>query len=193
MAITITETFSVQAPIEEVWAFLMDPQRVVACMPGAQLDEVMDERTFLGNMKVKVGPVVATYRGKVQFTEIDDAAHVIQMTAEGTETSGGSARGTMSSRLLRLEGGGTEVVAEAKAEVTGRVAQFGRGMIQGVSQQLFRQFSAAVTERLESATVGADDGVAEARPVSVLPLVLKQLWNAIAGAVRRLFRRQPKA
>ena len=116
MAVTIKETFTVQAPIERVWQFVMDPEMVVTCMPGAELESVEDERTFLGKVSIKVGAVTTSYQGRVQFTTVDDVAHVVEMTAEGRETGGGTAQGTMSSRLRSLDSGGTEVVAEASVD-----------------------------------------------------------------------------
>jgi carbon monoxide dehydrogenase subunit G len=192
MAIVIRETFSLRAPPAAVWAFLLDPQQVVTCMPGAALDEVVDDRTFLGTIRVKVGPVVTSYRGRVVFEEVDEAARTVRIAAEGRESTGsGSARATMSSRISRLPDGGTEVVAEANAEITGRIMQFGQGMIQGVSHQLFLDFVACTRERLDAPEGGAP-GAAAARagqPVSIVPVVLRTVWAAIARLFRRLFRR----
>lgn len=188
MAIEIRETFEVQAPVEAVWAFLLDPQRVSSCMPGAALDEVVDERTFLGTIRVKVGAVTTSYKGRVQLTGVDEAARTVSMVAEGRETGGGTARGTMSSRLRSLEDGRTEVAAEASVDLTGRVMQVGRGMIQGVSHQLFLQFVASARERLESPE-GADQGEPrETEPIRIVPLLLRVVWSGIAGFFRRLFR-----
>lgn len=190
MAITIQETFQLQAPIESVWQFFLDPQQVAACMPGAALDEVLDERTFRGSIKVRVGAIATSYAGRVTMTSVDEAAHAVEMAAEGQETSGGTAKGTMSSRLRSLAPGVTEVVAEANVDLTGRIMQVGRGMIQGVSRELFQQFVARVRERLE-----APEGVViEPRPagqdaIRIVPLVLKALWSAIVRFFRRLFGR----
>ena len=192
MAIEIKESFQVNAPIDAVWRFLLDPQQVVLCMPGAELEEVVGDDTFLGNIKVKVGPITASYRGRVRFTAVDRQRYSIQMTAEGVEAGGGSAHGTMSSRLSQSADGGTEVVAEASAELTGRVMQFGRGMIQGVSQQLFRQFADAVVQRLESPEAAAQAAPAERQPIRVLPLVFRHIWSAIVRFFRRLLRRSAK-
>ena len=190
MAIAIKETFVVQAPIERVWQFVMDPGMIVTCMPGAALEDVVDERTFLGKVSVKVGAITTSYSGKVTFTLVDADEHTMEMTAEGTETGGGTAKGTMSSRLRALDSGETEVVAEASVDLTGRIMQVGRGMIQGVSQQLFLQFVASVKERLE-APEGAETTAPPpvAKPISILPLLLKTLWASIANFFRRLFRR----
>ena len=191
MAISLKETFQVKAPIDQVWRFLLDPQQVVLCMPGAELEEVVGDDTFLGNIRVKVGPITTSYKGRVQFTEVDDQQYVIQMVAEGLEASGGTAKGTMSSRLRVLPDGRTEVLAEASAEITGRIVQFGRGMIQGVSQQLFQEFAAAARERLEAPPgAAAQEALAttEKQPIRVLPLVFGYLWSAVVRFFRRLFR-----
>jgi carbon monoxide dehydrogenase subunit G len=197
VAIEIKETFQVRAPIETVWRFVMDPQSVVTCMPGASLDEVVDARNFLGTVKVKVGAITTSYKGKVQFTNVDEQAFALQMAAEGRETGGGMAKGAMSSRLRSLADGQTEVVAEASVDLTGRIMQVGRGMIQGVAHQLFQQFAARMKERLEAAQTAAAPGstgspppaATESDPIRVLPLVLNVFWSAIVGFFRRLLGR----
>jgi carbon monoxide dehydrogenase subunit G len=187
VAIEIREAFEVEAPLEAVWAFLLDPQRVSACMPGAALDEVVDERTFLGTIRVKVGAVTTSYKGRVQLTEVDAAGRTVRMVAEGRETGGGTAKGTMSSRLRPLGDGRTEVVAEASVDLTGRVMQVGRGMIQGVSHQLFLQFVASARQRLESPE-SADAEPEESEPIRIVPVILRVVWSGIVSFFRRLFR-----
>jgi carbon monoxide dehydrogenase subunit G len=189
MAITIRETFTVQAPVDAVWRFVTDPEKVVRCMPGAELQEAVDERTFLGNVKVKVGAITASYKGRVRFTEVDEHGHTLQMVAEGRDTSGGSAKGTMVGRLRSLPDGQTEVVAEASIDLTGRIMQVGRGMIQGVSQQLFQQFAASTKARLEAASqpdaAAAPSVPAAPTPIRIVPL----LFQALLAAIRRFFER----
>jgi carbon monoxide dehydrogenase subunit G len=188
VAIEVKETLTVQAPIARVWAFFMDPYKVAACMPGAELKEVVDDSTFLGGVNVKVGAITTSYSGKVAFTNVDETAHSIEMVAEGTETGGGTAKGTMSSRLMATDAG-TEIVVEASIDLTGRIMQVGRGMIQGVSHQLFQQFSACVTERLE-APEDADETAFEHnadQPINIVVVVVKTVWAAISGFFRRLF------
>jgi carbon monoxide dehydrogenase subunit G len=80
MAINLKESFQVNAPIDAVWQFLLDPHQVAPCMPGAELDEVVGDDTFLGNIKVKVGPIVARYKGRVQFTRVEPSSHEIEMS-----------------------------------------------------------------------------------------------------------------
>ena len=189
MAISLQETFQVGAPIEAVWAYVMDAQRVAGCMPGAALDEVVDEQTFLGTIRVKVGAITTSYKGRIQFVQVDEAGRSVQMLAEGRETGGGTAKGTMSSRLRSISRDETEVVVEASVDVTGRIAQVSRGMIQGVSQQLFQQFVACAKASLEMPEHAAAAIEQANKPVSVLPLVLRTVWASIAGFFQKLLRR----
>jgi hypothetical protein len=188
VAIELKERFSVSAPIDAVWRFVMDPKQVVTCMPGATLDEVVDDRSFLGSVQVKLGAVTTRYKGRVQFTEVDEQAHAVQMVAEGRETGGGTAKAVVSTRLSPLPDGQTEIVAEAKIDLTGRIVQVGRGMIQGVSQQLFQQFVASTQQRLERPP-GSAPVAAESTPIRIVPLVLRTVWSAIIAFFRRLFGR----
>lgn len=189
MAIEIRERFEVQAPIDQVWRFVIDPRQVVLCMPGAQLDEVVDEMTFLGAVKVRLGAITTSYQGRVRFTEVDKDAHVVRMIAEGREAGGGTATGRIENRLRALSDGHTEFATEARLDLTGRVMQVGRGMIQGVSQQLFRQFAAAAKQRLETPDGAAAAGApAQPEAIRLVPLALRTLWSAMLNVFRRLFR-----
>jgi hypothetical protein len=140
---------------------------------------------------VKVGPITATYKGRVRFVEVDESEHRIRMAAEGLEAGGGTARGEMSSRLIAAPDGSTEIVAEASAEITGRIAQFGRGMVEGVSQELFRRFAGSVTELLEAPQAEAEMLAAKDRgPIRVIPLLITYLWSVLVRFSRRLLRRK---
>jgi carbon monoxide dehydrogenase subunit G len=190
----IEERFAVHAPAAAVWAYLIDPRRVVGCLPGAELAEVVDERTFLGNVKIRVGPVTVSYKGKVSLVEIDEARRSVRMTGEGRETAGaGSARMSMESRLAELTGGETEVVVISEVEVVGRLVQLGRGMIEQVSHQLFQQFAACVRTTLEAEAAGAAAPAgppAAARPVRLVPLLLGALWAGLRSLLRRILGRR---
>ncbi len=205
MAFKIEETFDIQAPIAQVWAFLIDPPRVVECLPGAELTEIIDERTYAGRVRVKVGPVTATYKGTARLDEVDEAAHLMRLSGEGKESTGaGSAKMAMIGRLTATSDGSTRVQVEADIDVAGKMAQFGRGLMEDVSRQLFRQFGVSMQETLvrpaeapagvtgpakpdvlPANASGAPEiresvrPVAPAAPVSVLSLVLKALWSRI--------------
>ena len=151
MAIRIEETFRVNAPVESVWRFLLDPHQVVQCLPGAELLEAQDERTFAGRVRVKVGPITASYKGRAELTEVDEKDHRVRMTGEGQDTKGGgSARMTMTSRITAGGDGAAEVSVESEVQLVGKLAQFGRGMVEEVSKQLFRQFTECARQRLEA-------------------------------------------
>ena len=152
MSIRIEEVFQIEAHPDRVWAYLTDPRQVVHCLPGAELTSVEDESTFLGRVKVKVGPITAAYAGKVILTERDEANRVVRMTGEGRESGGsGSAKMTMTSTVVGLPSGGTEVRVSADIDIVGRMAQFGRGMIESVNKQMFRQFTECVRTTLTTA------------------------------------------
>src|SRR4051812_44354189 len=108
MAIVMRDRFVVRAPIDEVWAFLTDPHRVVSCMAGAHLDHVESERVFRGHIKVSVGPLKASYKGRIEFVEFDAEQHSARLTAEGHESGGGDAKGQMLSSMRTVDDG-TEV------------------------------------------------------------------------------------
>jgi carbon monoxide dehydrogenase subunit G len=193
MSIQIDESFRIAVPIETVWQFLLDPRRVVACMPGAELERVVDDRTFEGAVKIKLGAITTRYRGRVQLTEVDEQAHRVCMLAEGRETGGGTAKGTVTSQLRALPDGHTEVIASAEVDLTGRVMQIGRGMIQGVSSQLFGQFVTQTRQALEAPAPEAGE-VAPAREESIplLRVIFGVAWAPVARFFRRLFGRQVK-
>lgn len=147
----IKEVFLIQAPVEAVWAFLMDPHRVVECMPGAVLEAIEDERNFVGNIELKMGFVAVRYRMQVQFVEIDHDAYFARIDAHAADGAkgGGAAKGTMSSHSRALPEGGTEVTVEVEMDLTGRMVEFGKGMIRSVSRQVTKKFVACAREKLE--------------------------------------------
>ena len=152
MAFKIEERFEVQAPVERVWKYLIDPKRVVECLPGAELLELQDERNFVGAIKVKVGPLSMSYKGNAKFTEVNEQTHQVRMVGDAREVGGsGSTKVSMLSTVAPLPSGGAEVSVVADVELVGKIVQFGRGMIEEVSRQMFRQFSSCVKQHLEIA------------------------------------------
>jgi carbon monoxide dehydrogenase subunit G len=148
--LTIEEKLELRAPVDRVWAFLLAPEKVVACLPGAALDEVVDARTFRGNVKVKVGPVAMTYAGKASMTEVDEATHTVTILGEGKEKAGSDVVSmTMRGHVEPLAAGGSELSVSADVMLTGKIVRFGRGMIQAVSAQLFKDFAARIRTELE--------------------------------------------
>jgi carbon monoxide dehydrogenase subunit G len=151
MAMEISKTFVVKAPPEAVWNFLVDLPRVARCLPGAAIGERIDERTSTGTMTIKVGPVSSTYKGKVAFERLDTAARTAELVATGQDVRGkGGADLRLTSSVKPLPGGQTEVTAVSLVNVTGILAQMGRGMIQDVSDEMFQIFSERMRAELES-------------------------------------------
>jgi carbon monoxide dehydrogenase subunit G len=146
----IENSFSVGAPPERVFAFLLDVNRVVACVPGAELSEVVDSDTFKGKVRIKVGPVTVSYNGTATITSRDEAARTATLQAEGRETTGsGSARAT-TTMSVASEGEGSAVRLVTDFTVVGRVAQFGRGIMEEVSRKLVDQMGACIRTKLEA-------------------------------------------
>ncbi|MEZ4699945.1 MAG: SRPBCC family protein [Rhodothermales bacterium] len=205
MAFKIEERFEIQAPIGRVWDYLVDPPRVVSCLPGAELTEVVDEKTYTGRVRVKVGPVAASYKGTARLEEVNEADRIMRLSGEGKEATGaGTAKMNMTGRLSAGADGTTLLDVEAEIDVAGKMAQFGRGLMEDVSRQLFKQFGACMQATLAQAVV--EDAVPEPtpaaaaptpaaapvtptppapapRPVGVVSLVLRALW----GRVKRAF------
>lgn len=151
MGIQIEKSFVVQAPATAVWEFLTDPYRVARCLPGAAVTEKLDEQSYAGTITVKVGPVTASYRGKLRFERLDAAAGEAELSASGQETRGkGGADMRMKSRVVQRPDGATEATVVSDVNVVGVLAQFGRGMIQDVSDQLFQKFTEAMRRELET-------------------------------------------
>lgn len=203
MSIAINESFTVNASVDRVWRFLTSPQEVVRCLPGAELSEVLSEREYAGRVKVKVGPVTAAYAGKATLAEVDEAARRITLIGEGRETGGaGSAKMTMHGGVAPNATGGSDVTVDATIDIAGKVMQFGRGLVESVSQQLFKQFVEQARVKLESTTAPADNpplganvttpiATAASAPTTTAPRELKLLpllWRAIVDWFRRLVR-----
>ena len=153
------QSFVIQAPPDRVWAFLTDPYRAAGALPGAAVTEKVDDKTFAGTITVKVGPVKTTYKGQATFEKLDAAAYVVEMTGSGQDVKGrGGADMKMTSHLVPRDGG-TEVSVVSDVTVTGILTQFGRGMMQDVSDQLFKRFvekARAELEQEQEASAGTE-------------------------------------
>ena len=136
----LTNTFDVSVPVETAWAVLTDVERIAPCLPGAQLQEIEGDE-YRGIVKVKVGPITAQYKGKATFIEKDDVNHKAVLDASGRDTRGqGNASATVTATLTPA-GSGTVVHIDTDLNITGKVAQFGRGVMADVSSKLLGQFA----------------------------------------------------
>ena len=135
----LAHEFTVSTPIDQAWAALTDVQRIAPCMPGAELTEA-DGDTYHGQVKVKVGPITALYKGTASFVEKDEAAHRAVLKAAGRDVRGqGNASATVTA-VMTEAGEGTRVAITTDMTVSGRVAQFGRGVMADVTAKLLQQF-----------------------------------------------------
>ena len=192
MAFKIEQRFEVQAPVERVWKYLIDPARVVECLPGAEVLEMKDERNFTGAIKVKVGPLSMSYKGNAKFTEVNEETHQVRMVGDAREVGGsGSTKVSMLSTVAPSANGGSEVVVSADVELVGRIVQFGRGMIEEVSRMMFRQFSTCVKAKLEvvedAQPAESTPVVTETKAIAAAPLASRALWAIIVRFFKRLF------
>jgi carbon monoxide dehydrogenase subunit G len=188
MAITLTESFRVNAPIERVWGYLTNPREVVSCLPGAQLGEIESDRAFRGAIKVRVGPVTASFQGRAEFAEVDQSRHLVRIVGSGRDAAGGNTAALRMTSTLQGNGNATEVRVEASVDIGGRLMQFGRGIVEEVSRQLFAQFSSCVRTSLEQSAPGASITSATrpaARPVRALPLAFRAAWGSLRRALGR--------
>lgn len=155
----LVNEFSVGVPVDEAWHVLTDLRRVAPCMPGFELQEV-DGGEYRGVVKVKVGPMVAQYRGVATFRELDEAGRRAVVRAEGRETRGqGHAAATVTATLAPV-GGGTHVTLHTDLAITGKVAQFGRGVLADVSRKLLGQFVEALEADVLAGLRGGAPGAA---------------------------------
>lgn len=183
MSLNLRESFHVRAPTQRVWGFLIDPAQVVQCLPGAELTETVDERTYRGRVKVKVGPISTAYDGTARLTEVNERARTMRMVGEGREMgAAGSARMTMVGTVVPDADGGSVVEVDATIDIAGRVMQFGRGLVESVSRQLFKEFAEAVRQRLEQEEAGVTVATAKT-PEVLLPNVSAPALSATPVAV----------
>ena len=163
----IEDQFRVDVPIEEAWRVLLDVERIAPCMPGAQLQEIEGDE-YRGVVKVKVGPITAQYKGAARIIEADEDARRIVLKGEGRDTRGqGNASATVTV-LLAPDGAGTQVSVDTDLNVTGKVAQFGRGVMADVSSKLLGQFVSCLESNVLAGNGATADTAteAEATPAS---------------------------
>jgi carbon monoxide dehydrogenase subunit G len=188
----------VPAPIDHLWAYLLDVERVAPCMPGAELTETVDERTWKGRVNMKLGPVSLAFAGTVTMEDRDDAEHRVVLHAKGMEQKGKGAANAVVTSWLEPGEDATLVKMSADIQLTGAVAQLSRGLLPEVSRKLTAQFADCLHETMlagESGLAAAGGTTAEtpapvqAKPISGIRLGLAAIGSAIAGFFRRLFGR----
>jgi carbon monoxide dehydrogenase subunit G len=186
----LENAFDVPAPPEQAWDLLMDVPRVIPCMPGTELTEAVDDSHWKAKMNVKLGPISFAFATDVAREETDEAARRAKLSAKARELRGrGAGQATIESTLVPLDGGGTRVEIVTDLQLSGAVAQYGRGMVQDVTAQLVSRFADCLQTQLAGTPEEAQARVAEqAKPVSGIALALGALRRALA----RLLGRRPR-
>ena len=150
MKVELSKTFSIRAPINDVWDFMTDIKRVSTCIPGAQYNESLGDNEHSVMLIVKVGPIKSSYRSKVAIKSLDESKYTMEIEGHGTDTKGkGGANMEMTGKLIDNGDGTTGVTGDSIVTIQGMLAQFGSRMIEDVSNQLFVQFTENLRTKLE--------------------------------------------
>jgi carbon monoxide dehydrogenase subunit G len=169
----LNHEFTVNVPVAEAWAILTDLERIAPCLPGAQLTEVEGD-TYRGQVKIKVGPILAQFKGQASFMSRDDVAHKASLKGEGRDTTGkGNASAIITAELTSVTPTSTKCTVHTDLSISGKVAQFGRGALADVSDKLLAQFSENLNQLISAAPAPAPV-VAESSPApSAQPTIRK--------------------
>ncbi len=166
----IENSFEVPASIDETWTYLLDIEKVVPCMPGAEITEVIDDSNWKGKVTIKLGPVSMAFKGKVSISERDDDSHKVVLKGSGMEQRGKGAASVTITTTAEKIASGTRVVVVQDLKVQGQAAQMSRGMMQDVSTKLTRQFAECLKSNLQAEQAeegtGEDGAPAPAVPAS---------------------------
>ena len=184
-------TLEVPLPPDEAFEVLLDIKRIASCIPGAQLTEVVDERTYKGKVAVRIGPVALSLVGQARLEEVDHAARRVRVKAQGSDPKGRGSTDTVMHFQLEPAGAGTRVLIRSDVKLAGAIAQYGRGagMIQSVASQLTAQFGDALKAQIEQSrsrpAEGTDALPASAKPISGASVLGRALWDSIASPSKK--------
>jgi carbon monoxide dehydrogenase subunit G len=181
--VQLENSFTVPVPIDEAWRVLLDIERIAPCMPGAALDSVTGD-DFTGRVKVKLGPINLTYQGKASFIEKDEAVHKAVIDGRGKDQRGNGTAAALITAQLKAEGDTTRVDVLTDLNITGRPAQFGRGVMTDVGNKLLGQFADKLAAQLASGDAGATAPAAPAPAEKATPA--KKAAATVAGAAEEV-------
>jgi hypothetical protein len=171
----LNHEFIVNVPVNDAWLILTDLERIAPCLPGAQLTEVEGD-IYRGQVKIKVGPIVAQFKGQASFVTRDDAAHTASLKGEGRDTTGkGTASAIITAQLTSVTPTSTKCTVVTNLTISGKVAQFGRGALADVSDKLLAQFSENLNQLITSApaTTSAPAATTTAQTTTASPEIRK--------------------
>ena len=175
----LEHSFTVPVGVDDAWKVLLDIERVATCMPGAALDTI-DGDDFTGTVKVKVGPITVTYKGEAKFVSKDDATHTAVIEAKGKESRGSGTAGATVTATLAGEGSTTKVRVATDLNVTGRPAQFGRGVMAEVAAKLIDQFAKCLEDEINSPSAPQPAQTQAAAKKATSPKKTAAAWSATA-------------
>lgn len=160
----LNHEFVVNVPVDQAWQILTDLERIAPCLPGAQLTEVEGD-TYRGQVKIKVGPILAQFKGQASFISRDDIAHKAALKGEGRDTTGkGNASATITAELTSISPTSTKCTVHTDLSISGKVAQFGRGALADVSDKLLAQFSENLNQLISASPAIAEPAAQVAAP-----------------------------
>jgi carbon monoxide dehydrogenase subunit G len=182
----IKNSFNVPLPIAQAWVVLTDIERVVPCMPGAELTEVIDTSHYRGKVTTRLGPVTMTFGGTAKFEEIDHAHYRARIKAEGRDNKGRGGVDALITFLLQPDGNTTQVAVHTDLRLSGSVAQYGRGtgMVTDLASHWMAEFAKCLQAHLTKD--GGERAGGIQKPLPVLGLGLRVLWRAVLRAIKRL-------
>ncbi|MPZ82466.1 MAG: carbon monoxide dehydrogenase [Actinophytocola sp.] len=183
----INSDFDVQAPVDQVWRYLLDVPRMAPNLPGTELTEVIDEDNYKGRVTIRMGPVSMRFAGDVEIVERDEANHRAVINAAGADERGrGQAALVLTATLVR-EGGGTRVKVAQDLQISGAAAQYGRGMISDVTNVLVQQFSRNAAEDIPRWVRGEERQAGPATSASGLAIGITAALTALKRVFWRFF------
>ncbi len=197
MKFNIEERFTVSADYDTVFDFFTKPENMFPCIPGAELISTNEDGSFEGKVKAKVGPTTLTYKGIMQYEEVKKEEGYMKLSGRGKDiTGGGTAKATIES-WIKENNGQIDVIVKVEADITGRVIQFGRGMIEQIARQMFKDFSACAKQVLESKKKVNNGGIQDTletpagqKELNVISLVLRTFASMIREFLLKLRKRK---
>jgi carbon monoxide dehydrogenase subunit G len=161
----LENSFSVDAPLDQTWQTLLDIERVATCLPGARIEPGDEDGVYRGAMKVKLGPMTVDYRGTARLQDVDEDTHTASIAVQAREAKGQGTAAAVIENRLEPQNGSTRVVAVTDLKITGRQAQFGRGIMEDVANTMMGEFAKRLEKEIQSGGTAAEPA-AQAEPVT---------------------------
>jgi uncharacterized protein len=156
----LENSFSVAAPLDQTWRTLLDIERVATCLPGAKIEPSDEDGVFRGAMKIKLGPMTVDYRGTARLQDVDEDTHTASIAVQGREAKGQGTAAAIIENRLEPQNGSTKVVAVTDLKITGRQAQFGRGIMEDVANTMMGEFAKRLEAEIKSGVPSSEPAAA---------------------------------